>query len=1567
MLVLVLVIIVVIGLAGAAALNQASSAPQVQNQYQQVRTKEMTVDQSVENVLTNLRTNYPQGSSVEAYNKASEKQACADHTGSFTSDANNQIATNVTIPGDPKTADIFCVPDATSGTLQGDAPAAPAQGILTLGGMSSPAQGLPYPDPNAAGGAAWSGAKEYNPRPAQLTGEDDKDFTTTGYSHYLGGAPRPDYYQPFCKDFHDFQDASGKDICEAGLFIGKSVNDAASGTNTSCTTAPCPGGLLVDNPGSLTTNQPLVETNGSIVVSKVGTNNSRELDVQGGVWARSACGFGAGVDGGGFGNPPSDVFAMWSPATPQGVTSALHCNNANSTVSPTNSNPTGGDETLSPLLPDPNYVHEPIDLSQTPIVNGATAAGTAGGDACEHSGQSAFYSAGGTAAELYANPNNWAPCSSNDCYVSTGVNAGKNKGSCQLDPNACANGASNGLLIMPAKELQDGSGNPIMQPSTINGATVNEPVFTAWYDNAADLNAMMTACSDTLIWFRPGVYYFDFQDVSGGTKAPVGVQWLSPKGCWPISSGCAPPDEMVGGSPGTLWNLCKTDGSPIATIPGTPYPDLTQPYDTKVGISNCLQPPRTMTPELVTPQNGPFSNVPAGVLIDDQSTATSICTTNKCSHGSGTLQFGDLQTPIPSDYNPLDVTQNVSTLKLLTFNLAYDTPGSKLDLNTYANSATPPDPNEVGSWYKDSGNDNYANGPGAEVEFQIQGGASCYLHLPNGPHGALDDHTTQGLPVDIDMSHGCDPAYINNAKTTNYPNGDGVWVDAVGSSFPCGGSQTDWTTDKYFQSGVHPSPTPSCWTNAPKDFITRPDLANTLRATFIVSASNTSSGSDTNHTTLAYVNGADFTVQWYGRPAPEFPGGCDRTLPGTQFIFGGAAKIAWGTAASRSMFAELCASRQDLFPTKGSDNTPVPGAGYQYQSSFCSSGPSCDFTTGNGHNFGIAVYGMTEDAAGTPPTIDTSNGTGKWAPSNFSYNAADTTQTGGPTFVNYDGSTISGNVANLANPTDPTKQISAIWNSSSWGTSTFSYNLPTNLIGYGAGQIPPGAFITQAQVIAYHREGYVQQTYPQNSIVGACGYPKISTASNASATNTYTFAQDVVNGAPHFTVGQKVWVGGAPQNGYNVANMAITAVSAPNGGPYTVSVGGAGNVGAWQLPAGGAQPAIMMTGPLPKTLPNGCTLAPNPVNASDGFNSVNVKIVPGNPGAGSNAYSASTWNTKGNGPIDGGIGFPLCTDYTAAPSSPGDGYTYNQFPQAGGNVSTDYTTGTNTVTGAAGACPFTWGNINSTIVGADSTGEDWTLQRDLTDAMSTPEGWNGAEVQLTVAAAKTTTLKESDFSGLKLLITYRGPAAASQYQPRPLMGCATTRTPWPNGYLVPSVANNVSQAAPGYDWLDHDWGTKVSTGGSAFLTDDAYGNDSANPGGTGGTADQQDCALVQVINGSSLQGATIKFHLGGMIYAPSAALDLNANDNDASWTADGIVARHLTALRWKNNGDTPAVGDDPSPRNNRSFTIYVCRAGTNCSGTGNTLSKVYVVIQDYDSNGQFIPGHNLDTVSWLRQ
>jgi hypothetical protein len=979
-----------------------------------------------------------------------------------------------------------------------------------------------------------------------------------------------------------------------------------------------------------------------------------------------------------------------------------------------------------------------------------------------------------------------------------------------------------------------------------------------------------------------------------------------------VTNNCTKPDEIVGGSTpydtatGTYdtWNPC---------LSSTTH----EPSTVKADILACTQPAREMFPESASPvnQNG-WDTIAAAKDIDDQSAATSLWSGNG-GNGSDGVIWGDLQTPIPQNNDGTDPAQNMKKVDSYDVQVAYSTPGDHNDVSAYTTGqlATTSPPPDATTWYKDlTTTDKYNNGGGAELKLTISGGPSCYIHLPNGLHGAELDpsHPVVGSPVKIDLINGCDPLNINNK------NGDGVYVDSVGAGFPCG-TAADWAAapnSSGTTGATNGQPLPPC-TTTPDTMINHPEYVNLMKGTFNVTAPATVTNK--NDASLAFMNGMNFDVSWDGRPSPPFPGGCDRSLPGVQFIFGGFSTVAWGTTATHSSFNELCASRQDQFPNW--DNDPACAADPNSATCYSSA-------TAPGHNLGIAIYGMSEDSAGTPPTLALNSQNITNADTAYTYDSADSAPSSGPIWTNTDWSTPTG--SNFANP-DPTnghpQQMSAIFTSQGWSQSEVAFYLPTNIVGTGANQIPPGSLITHADVTVYHREGQVIGSTPANSTTpGPCAFPVVTNAvwsTGNQGTITYTLSNPI-----NMKVGDPVSVWNANQNGYKQAGIAIATISADK---MTFSVTHTGsNPGAWT--GGGVVPQ-----PLPKVLPAGCSLS----SSAGDISSVNLKISPSaNVNSGSNAYASSIWSTKAsNSKVNNGQGLPPCTAY----SPPDANTSVGAFPSNPSNL-TDYQPGPNSVsTGPSGnACPFTWGNINSTIDHPDSTGEDWSFQRDLTDDMSSPEAWAGAKVEYMVATKQNADLKEADLSGIVFNIQYR----AGSPTPRPIEGCATTRTAWPNGYLVPYTSatgyKGVAQAQKGYDWLDYDWGTINSTGAKPFQTDDAYGNNSGNSSQTGGAGDAQDCALLLIDNGG---GSSTKFHVSGVIYAPSAAIDMTANNNDASWATDGITVRQLSALRWQNNGNTPAVGGDPEPRTNRQFTIEVCRHSTGCTA-GNIVLKEVVVIDD---------------------
>jgi hypothetical protein len=162
----------------------------------------------------------------------------------------------------------------------------------------------------------------------------------------------------------------------------------------------------------------------------------------------------------------------------------------------------------------------------------------------------------------------------------------------------------------------------------------------------------------------------------------------------------------------------------------------------------------------------------------------------------------------------------------------------------------------------------------------------------------------------------------------------------------------------------------------------------------------------------------------------------------------------------------------------------------------------------------------------------------------------------------------------------------------------------------------------------------------------------------------------------------------------------------------------------------------------------------------------------------------------------------------------------------------------------------------------------------------------------------------------------------------------------------------------GYDWLDYDWGDNVSGlngpgGANAGQGDEAFGNFSAQAGGNGTTGnDKKDCPLLAVENAASFP---VKFHTESVIYAPSAALLLTGNDNDASWTSAGIVARMVAALRWQNSGGIPSFGGTPRAVTPRTVYVRVCNAtyadpNTPC-GAGTTALRATATFVDSPTVG----------------
>jgi hypothetical protein len=588
------------------------------------------------------------------------------------------------------------------------------------------------------------------------------DLSAAGATQ-LDGAPNPMFYRPFCDDFHDFQSGGGSDRWEAGLYVGRGVSDLD-------------GGLVISWNGQPDPTNPVVISNSSIIG---GLNHSgpRQLTVGGDIWARSYCAAGADY-----------TSANWFPSAII-ASGAKHCYNSNPTAQ------------SSAMTLDPDYVHEPIDLSTAP-----------------------------------------------------------HEGAAALNPLTLCPSGGTGYIEMPAAPILNASAQPT-------------GYYQAIYDNVTALNTLMSSCYDTLFYFRPGVYYFDFRDANG-----LSTDWNTPAGNIPAAntiSTSAIANEVLGGSPNG-WNKCI-----------------------------CNQPAKAMFAQKNTASPGSqWTNVARTALIDTQVGSGWGYTVG--GNGQITLAQDQMDTPIPQ--------RSGTTVNSVNFEIAYDASAPA------ANYKQPPD--------------TPGKGAGVEVDLSIPSQGHCYVWLPLGTYLNTDDSGIQMHAVGpnevINLDKGCDPT--------------APWFGGVSGGFP--------------QSTSPGYPNTTYIATAPGDsvFKNNPLWVNQLKGTIIVAAAT---GTDVNHEATLNVDGMQMTVSWFGRPAPPFPNGCDNTQPGVQFIFGNTARMAFGENTGLAMYMELCANPQDQTPS------PFAGQATTYPNRY---GP-VNYTTGTGHNLGIAIYGLSEDSAPPPVTM----------------------------------------------------------------------------------------------------------------------------------------------------------------------------------------------------------------------------------------------------------------------------------------------------------------------------------------------------------------------------------------------------------------------------------------------------------------------------------------------------------------------------------------------------------------------------------------------------------------------
>jgi hypothetical protein len=1289
--------------------------------------------------------------------------------------------------------------------------------------MCTPVPGMNSGKPNGDSGDAY-------PNTILALGGEVGPGQNSGQSPTLQD---PSAWLPFCDNFHDFQSGT-QAPCEASLFVGKAVGSS---------TDPGAGGLYIASTGSGTT-APLVRSNGSIIVSGADAND--QLLVGGQIYARRQCGWGSQYSG----SPPTlnsiflppntgqaapNIIADWSPNSTGGNSADLKCNREANGYPGMGfdavGDPTSGDipntgaydpgTPTSGLAADPDLPHEPIDITKLPIVD---------------------------ASQPLTSP-----------YY--------------LSPDLCVN--DHHFVVMPAAPLtyQSGpnAGQPAMEQSQINGKTYNYPLYGAWYDSANDLNAMMTGpntkCQDTIFWFRPGIYYFDFLDYPW--TSPARTEWESANGCFPTTSTCSV-DSLIGGSPfvpsgadgsiggsagATGWmqfNPCQAASDASATQPlGT---TVSEP--TVAQIQNCQQPARLMVPSKATyggqpnywsdcdgnpPPGNPGNNFTIANAPNDNGEAIDnnvACDAIWGAGGPAPNQNANVtddwfQSPIPQDSS---ATGGLTTINKLQIEVAYNLvkPSGYTDAATWAN---PP-------------NDNMPNGtdPGAEIDVSIGNGSHCYIHLPTGNHsyvttGAPPLHalaSTSGVANTdevINLSDGCDAHTIESSApdvtvehaTTGMPQGpigDPLNTDSVGN--PLGNGDYLWK---------------------------HPDWLNGIKVEFSAKANGALPYTSA---ATAQLDGIQVNVAWKGRPAPSFPGGCDDRLAGVQFLMGSRARINWGDYSSSDpdMYSELCASAPKYFPNWDNDpacsSTPPSGLLPCYQTD----------TTNDADNLPIAIYGMTEDSAGPPQAITTDEP----GALPLSLVTADT-QWPPPPAV----SSPPADASAFTKIGDGSAQ--KLWWSGT-NPATLSFTTSSNLVcpwtesqpsgtasSCNPNQIPAGSYITSVDLEVAHNEGWATSN---GGAPSAC---------NAD-----------------------------PGIGSHMCANAFKVNISPGPG-----LGGLGNKG------------------------------------SDGY---------------SQSDGIGAWNSSSSS--NGGI---LEGDINA--------------PTQGYDVCTP------SLQNATGYCDKDWGNRSGLLQNnvfptwspAPQFNEnltpnaDWSIENNLTQDLHSPEALAGAEITVSVTPTNDGYWHYEALDGLVLRITYRPP-----FSPRPLSGCSTTRV----GALHPPVyyeGLGSAGATPdwqwnpatyqytglynggGHDWLDSDWGPLQSTGslngGGPQQGDQGFGNNSGTGGSNGSVADKQDCALVDVYSSNGSSGSLNKIHVAGMIYAPSAAVQLAGRDNDAPWVTAGLVARQITALRWKGANGVPALGDTTPDHNDRFIEIDICKKNSGCS-TGNDYLREYV--QFVDSNGLDLGG-----------
>jgi hypothetical protein len=1344
------------------------------------------------------------------------------------------------------TSNIFCEPDRNSGLQAGVGPDVPPFTIMALGG------------------SYYTGNRQ------AVSGLTNPPYPTTSVTGWSSTGTAP-YWYPFCDNFHDFQDGSNG-RCEAALFVGRNVTTDSLGT----------GGLTIETNGTTATG-PLVRSNGAIVLSNA-NGSLHTLNVSGGVQARRMCGWGSDfldttglVDGPGNTAGPAEITATslqcnsdyrngsgaaiapnaWTP-------NAASWNFAPDPVPPTtmaaaptptacqDDPPVGpGLVTANCMWPDPDWTHEPIDFSKVPRVDASAP----------------------------------APY--------------------KLDSSLCGTtpGAKTvNFVVMPAAQAYDqtspGGTTPLSIPWTdVHGTPHSTPMYTAWYDNADDLNAFTGNCPDTVFWFRPGVYYFDFLDVKSGlTQDPT--SWSVPMGCIPSTACGTGASQVVGG----YNDVYSANGVTAGWVPcghgGDPYAQPVWDPD----IKNCQQPWKPLEPHKITNAQG--AGFAAADTAGQQETLDGTSESIKLSGSfqNDSVKSDQFQSPIPQTPN-VDISHVDGVSLELGYSLPNYNPSNPNDGTSCGNSSTL-------SCYKDPSagtgdNDGTANttgqGPGADIQFQIggTGAGSCFIHLPPGDHSVLNpSYPNAGSTI----WHA--PAYPNASypestlgapKTETDTNYSSMYPDPVTGATKGDAINIDLTNGcnanvPGFEQVTNPCLTltsNNCFPTAASGWNAHPEWVNFLHAEMFV---RTDSSTSTTPGATVSFDGMQMNAKWTGRPAPAFPDGCDTSGPGTQWIFGGSSRIDWSTGTDT--YAEMCANKQSSWPG----------------------------VSGSGSNYGVGIYGVSEDSAGPPP-VWFSNKVDPAKVSPLSNSSGDFywPQYLNPAAYTKIDATESNAAATAAGPPDIAagKSIGMEW--SKKNNLVLNYQLPSNYWTWNG--------------TSYR---------PSNSF--ECGI----TAPLAS-TDTHD----------------------PPQVGSEIPNDGSC-------GPNTIPFGSTitdvtlkihHREGRWSAGCtGGATSCVPTSG-------NFSNCATNTFDGTSCIDHVRVSINPG-PGlpqtpntygsgaTGSNGLQNNSWSLlQQSGAALNSNSVPISTASTASLAAGGDptGYSLNHD----------------------GWRNWAWGikspNTTASVAAGNPATSDWSLQKDLTaSGLNSPEALAGAVITYEVDPKDDSTWHYAELDGIELQVTYR-PAGSL----RPLAGCVGLRSAWSPatleglgtapgatvGWNWDPTLNGGSGGwsgtynGGGHDWLDQDWGVFKTTSGTPWTGDDPMGNLSDGSPGNG-TGDRTGCALINLDSSKT----HTRLHIVGTIYAPSAGVALSAYQNDGPWVTDGILARELSALRWKKDAGDPSVGDGGNvhAKYPRTVTIIACDPNQTWTSvcTGSDI-KVRAKVQFDDELGMKY-GFAVNVLSWIR-